>query len=88
MLIVMTTTTTAIVIELSRLFTGIGTQLGNAAGPVRNAELFKHTLHAGLVLAMVISAAVVVVSAAIRVWRVTSGAVPPGRAFEPVTPAA
>ncbi|MDB5297052.1 MAG: cstA, partial [Phycisphaerales bacterium] len=77
------TTGSAAGVKLGGLFAGIATQLGNPASPGRTAALLNAALQAGLILAMLGCAAVVVGSSLLRVRRAWGGAVEPAAGFGP-----
>jgi len=76
---VMTTTGTAAAKMLTGYFNTIATQWGNPPGDGRTAALRGSIVLAALVLAMLISAAVVVIAAAVRVWGRLNGEAAPVR---------
>jgi carbon starvation protein len=84
MLVVMTTTGTAGARKLAGLIDAIRTQLAAPSGPARNQALMNNTLLAGLIVAMLVCAAIVVIAAAVRVSNRLKGEPTPRRAFEPV----
>jgi carbon starvation protein len=82
MAVVIVTTGSAATVMLSGQFTTIATQFqnGNGAG----AESLKAMLLAGLILAMLITAGIVVVSSLVRVRRALLGERVAATGFEPV----
>ncbi len=72
MLVVATTTTTAAAEMLSGLFDGLVTQYHNAPTARDGALIFKSSVEAGLILAVLACGAVIVICGAIRVWRAIS----------------
>jgi carbon starvation protein len=78
------TTSTAAVQMFMGQIDGIVTQLNKAPGTRNVGTLVNATLQAGAILAMMISSAIVMIGAAIRIWRATSGKPEPVRGFESV----
>jgi carbon starvation protein len=83
LLVVLTTTGTAAAQVLAGLVDGIRTQLANPAGELRNKALFNSSLQAFLILALVISAAIVLLSSAARIWNRLSGEHASSQSLEP-----
>ncbi|MBC8039055.1 MAG: hypothetical protein H7Y06_00780, partial [Opitutaceae bacterium] len=88
MAVVMTTTGTSAAIMLAGLVQGIVTQLGNPSGKERNTLLFNSTLQAIIITAMVVTAAIVIVSMARKVWGRGRGGDDAASAFPVLQPAA
>jgi carbon starvation protein len=85
MLVVMTTTSTAAVQMLIGQIDGICTQLGNTSVSMwKNQVLINATLQAACIAAMMISGFIVILSAALKIWKTTSGLKIDSRGFEPV----
>ena len=73
MAVITVTTGSAASVTLAGLFTGISTQLNNPASPARTTALVNNTIQAGLIVAMIACAAIVVVSSLLRVRRAWGG---------------
>jgi carbon starvation protein len=84
MLVVMTTTGAAGARMLGGLMDAIRSQLSNPSAPPQGHALANNLLLAGLIVGMLLCAAIVVIAAAVRVSTRMKGEPTPARAFEPV----
>jgi len=83
---VFTTTSSAAVLMLSGQIDGIRTQLGNTGFTVSNTTLCNALLQAFLIVMMLTCALIVLASATLKVWRVTSD-VPSSQVISPASAA-
>jgi hypothetical protein len=81
---VMTTTGAAGARMLGGLMDAIRSQLSNPSAPPQGQALANNILLAGLIVGMLLCAAIVVIAAAVRVSTRMQGEPTPARAFEPV----
>ena len=84
MLFVATTTSTAGMQMFAGQTEAIRTQLANSAGVRNNTVLFNALLQAICIGAMLVSGFIVIIFAAIRIWKTTNGLQVEARGFEPV----
>ncbi len=84
LLFVATTTSTAGMQMFAGQTEAIRTQLANSAGVRNNTVLFNALLQAICIGAMLVSGFIVIIFAAIRIWKTTNGLQTEARGFEPV----